>query len=337
MDHTSPRYTQYYICTEMYETADLIRHLPALKSSVTSIADKRKPLFITGEGSSRIIPAKNVMYRNMTKGSPVPIFTEGATQALEYNLAEMTVVGLSNSGRTRELMRLVHKLKSQNHPALIGITANENTLLEENVKETIILSCGEEQAVAATKSVVEQSLVVEQIFNYLTDSPDKNYAALASAFKAVLDLSIDKTIIDKLARAQMVYFSGRNDGFGEELTLKTNEIVRKKSEFLEGTFGIHGIEEVMQKDEVVILLDPFPEEQQKYYEVFVKSVGMDVIAISRSKTIFETIIIPDFPEFQGYLTLAAGWNLLVEVGLALGIDLDKPVRARKIGNEYVAN
>jgi hypothetical protein len=26
---------------------------------------------------------------------------------------------------------------------------------------------------------------------------------------------------------------------------------------------------------------------------------------------------------------------LVDIGLALGIDLDKPVRARKIGNEFI--
>jgi glucosamine--fructose-6-phosphate aminotransferase (isomerizing) len=37
-----------------------------------------------------------------------------------------------------------------------------------------------------------------------------------------------------------------------------------------------------------------------------------------------------------YLELAAGWNLLVEVGVQTGIDLDKPVRARKVGNEFIA-
>jgi glucosamine--fructose-6-phosphate aminotransferase (isomerizing) len=35
-----------------------------------------------------------------------------------------------------------------------------------------------------------------------------------------------------------------------------------------------------------------------------------------------------------YLQLMAGWNLLVEIGLATGIDLDKPERARKVGNEF---
>jgi glucosamine--fructose-6-phosphate aminotransferase (isomerizing) len=32
--------------------------------------------------------------------------------------------------------------------------------------------------------------------------------------------------------------------------------------------------------------------------------------------------------------MAAGWNVLVEVGLKLGINIDKPERARKVGNEY---
>ena len=32
--------------------------------------------------------------------------------------------------------------------------------------------------------------------------------------------------------------------------------------------------------------------------------------------------------------MAAGWNLLVETGLRLGVNIDKPERARKVGNEF---
>ena len=32
--------------------------------------------------------------------------------------------------------------------------------------------------------------------------------------------------------------------------------------------------------------------------------------------------------------MAAGWNVLVETGIRLGVDLDKPERARKVGNEF---
>jgi len=58
------------------------------------------------------------------------------------------------------------------------------------------------------------------------------------------------------------------------------------------------------------------------------------VAISTRKTIFPTIIIPEYGDFTNYLEIAAGWNLLVEVGIKMGIDMDKTVRARKVGHEF---
>ena len=120
----------------------------------------------------------------------------------------------------------------------------------------------------------------------------------------------------------------------EELTLKTNEIARKKSDFLEGTYAVHGIEEVMDPRDVVIVIDPIAEEAGKFEKVLVEGVGLTVVAISTSDTRFPTIRVPDAGEMNPFVFLAAGWNLLVEIGLALEIDLDKPERARKVGNEF---
>ena len=50
------------------------------------------------------------------------------------------------------------------------------------------------------------------------------------------------------------YFSGRNNGVAEEITLKTNEITRKKSSYLEGTYAVHGIEEVLGKQDVIRII-----------------------------------------------------------------------------------
>ena len=61
---------------------------------------------------------------------------------------------------------------------------------------------------------------------------------------------------------------------------------------------------------------------------------MNVIAISSEDTIFPTIKLPKVCGFGPYLQLVAGWNLLVQTGIALGVNLDKPERARKIGNEF---
>jgi glucosamine--fructose-6-phosphate aminotransferase (isomerizing) len=66
----------------------------------------------------------------------------------------------------------------------------------------------------------------------------------------------------------------------------------------------------------------------------VEGVGMTVLAIADRPTPFPTLQIPAGGAFSEYLQLAAGWNLMVEVGLAAGVNLDKPVRARKVGNEF---
>ncbi len=79
----------------------------------------------------------------------------------------------------------------------------------------------------------------------------------------------------------------------------------------------------------------FPQEEEKFKEVLENGVGCYVCALSTHPTSFPTILIPEGGMFQNYIELAAGWNLLVELGLRLGIDLDKPVRARKVGNEVI--
>jgi len=159
-------------------------------------------------------------------------------------------------------------------------------------------------------------------------------ADTADAVEAALTMSIASEFTEAIANAGTIYFAGRNDGVAEELTLKTNEITRKKSDFLEGTYAVHGIEEVMNADDVVILINPFAAELDKIKETLVDGVGMKVFAVSDQDTIFPTIKITDAGELSNYAYLAAGWNILVEVGVHLGIDLDHPVRARKVGNEF---
>jgi len=120
----------------------------------------------------------------------------------------------------------------------------------------------------------------------------------------------------------------------KKLTLKANEIARKKSDFLEGTYVFHGIEEVMNTDEVVVIIDPFKDEEEVYKKILIDGIGLKVVAISTRKTIFPTIIISEYGDFTNYIEIAAGWNLLVEVGINMGINLDNTLRARKVGHEF---
>jgi len=97
---------------------------------------------------------------------------------------------------------------------------------------------------------------------------------------------------------------------------------------------VHGVEEVMNASDVVVWIDPSPVAEDKFYSVLVEGAGLEVIAIASRPTRFPTILMPAQGELSPFVEMAAGWNILVETGLKLGVDLDKPVRARKVGNEF---
>jgi glutamine---fructose-6-phosphate transaminase (isomerizing) len=336
MKLTEEKYNKYALVREMMETPDIINGFkPEAAARFAEAVKKHKGLFLTGEGSSRIFPAKRAICASNKKGLNIPVITEGCTQAEEYNLSDFTVFAASNSGQTKEVVRLTSALKKQKHPAVFGLTANPGTKLEEIASGTHILTCGKEDAVAATKSVIEQGLFYDSLLRIVNGEKMEGLKELAGKTAEALTTKIDPAITEIISKASMIYFAGRNNGVAEELALKTNEITRKKSAFLEGTFAVHGIEEVMDKTEVVIWIEPFATEQEKFNECLVKGVGLNIIAVSTKKTMFPTIIIPDGGQYAEYVQLAAGWNILVETGIALGINLDKPTRARKVGNEYI--
>ncbi|MDB5105389.1 MAG: sugar isomerase [Fibrobacteres bacterium] len=336
MNLTDDKYSKYALVREMLETADVIRNFdPECAAAFADSLSQENRLFFTGEGSSRIFPAKRAMYEAMKTGFPLPMATDGATQAMEYDLSRHAVLAASNSGKTKEVVRLFKGLNAKGHKHTYGVMAHAGAPLAEISKKAHVLTCGPEKAVAATKSVVEQALFYQAVLAKLRKSAMTELPAAAAAVKAALELSIDPEYTKAVASAPVIYFSGRNNGVAEELTLKTNEITRKKSAFLEGTYAVHGIEEVMNPDEVVVLVEPFPDEEEKFSQVLKTGVGMRVIAISTRQTSFPTILIPSVKGYDEYVQLAAGWNLLVEVGIRLGIDPDKPVRARKVGNEFL--
>jgi glucosamine--fructose-6-phosphate aminotransferase (isomerizing) len=271
MNNKDAKYNRYALVQEMMETPGIIKNYNTANALRFAKATKtKKGLLFTGEGSSRIFPAKRVMYSLLKSGYFLPVFTEGATQALEYNLKDYAVFAASNSGQTKEVIRLATALKKQSHTAVLGLTANKNTKLQEIVNDTHILSCGKENAVAATKSVIEQGLFYDAVIHAIMGKEMTGFGDFANKTEQALTLTIDPRIIETVKKASIIYFAGRNNGVAEELALKTNEITRKKSAYLEGTFAVHGIEEVMDKNEVLIWMDPFAEEEEKFFDCLVK-------------------------------------------------------------------
>ena len=323
-------HSPYALTHEMLEVPNLLRHFdPHVVECWLPVLQARQKILLTGEGSSRIFPAKNMIAKAWQQGNQRwALHTEGGRQAMAYDLGYTSVIGVSNSGQTRELIELFTALQGRDIP-LFGVTAHADSKLTTLCEQNIVLTVGKEEAVAATKTVVEQALVYQAL---LQGKEWAHQHQAADLCEQVLSQPVPSAITEKLAKASMIYFAGRNDGVAEELTLKTNEITRLKSAYLEGTYVVHGIEEIMQPSDVLILIDPFPAELAKIQQVIEQNIGMTVIAIAAEDTIFPTLKIPKLEGFDAYFQLLAGWTLLVAIGLHNGIDLDKPTRARKVGN-----
>lgn len=337
MNNIDSKYNNFGLVRDMLATPEVIATFNPDQAADTAakIAHVGK-LLLTGEGSSRIFPAKNAIQAARRANTKLTLHTEAARQAQEYTLDDWAVFSASNSGKTSEVIKLFQNLSTAGHQHRYALTASANSKLEEMSNKGYVLTCGLEGAVAATKSVIEQALFYQSMLEHAAGVPaiKSHLASLAEACNTALTTAIDPKLTDKIAAAGTIYFAGRNDGVAEELTLKTNEITRKKSDYLEGTYAVHGIEEVMDKNDVVLWVDPYEDSEQKFQDVLAKGVVLTVIAIATRPTSFPTIQIPKHA-LQPYVNMCAGWNVLVEVGIKLGIDLDKPVRARKVGNEFV--
>ena len=329
------KYARYYLVQEMMGTVPTVEKFDPDSSRFFADSVRRTgKIFFTGEGSSRLLPAKNARRVAMRQGLAVEVQTDGSHQAAEYDLSKFTVLVDSNSGRTKEALMLAKKLQAEGHKAVFALSANPDTPIRQACVDGHVLGCGWEEAVAATKSVVEQALFCESVIWHLAGKDMKAALKdLPAKLETALTLPVPAEIVEWVKGANTIYFAGFNDGVAEELTLKTNEITRRKSDFLEGTYAVHGIEEVMQDGDIVFLVDPIESEYDKFLSVF-KGAGVHVVAISTKQTPFErTVVVPDAGELQAYVYLCAGWNILVEVGISDGINLDKPERARKVGNE----
>ena len=338
MNRNDPTQNHFALVREMLETPEVIRGLDwAAAAGLAETVRQKGGLFLTGEGSSRILPAHNAIALGRRRGLPQRLECEGARQAMEYDLQRHVVFGTSNSGKTRELIELFRMLKARGHDALYGLTATPESPLEQECKKSFVLHCGKEDAVAATKSVVEQALFFQVLISGLigAQSWPRLLGELADKVGAVLTADIDPAIAKRLAAAPTICWAGRNDGVAEELSLKTCEIARKQGIYCEGTYVVHGIEEVLDPADAVVIVDPYEAEFEKYEQVLARGVGLYVVAIAARRTPFPTIVIPEMTELNTHLQLCAGWNLLVATGLQLGINLDKPVRARKVGNELI--
>lgn len=73
-----PRFGEFCLVREMLETPEILAGFDFGASGPTAqVVKEAGRLFLTGEGSSRIFPAKNMIYDALRLGIPLALATEG--------------------------------------------------------------------------------------------------------------------------------------------------------------------------------------------------------------------------------------------------------------------
>src|SRR4051812_4082079 len=132
MNGSDSKYSQFGLVRDMLATSSVVSSFSAEQAKDTgrAIAQAGR-LLLTGEGSSRIFPAKHAIMQARHFNWPITLHTEAGRQAQEYELSNWAVFAASNSGKTSEVIKLFTELKSRGHKNLFGLTAHDDSKLAE--------------------------------------------------------------------------------------------------------------------------------------------------------------------------------------------------------------
>ena len=206
-------------------------------------------------------------------------------------------------------------IKGVDQLQLLG-SNDENLRLIEASFDSQIIARGDDVVVMGEK---ERIASIERIFAELIFLVNRNGALHREDVKTVIDM----------VKAGGGEVSAQGDETSNVIFYGKKGLIQPKTEGQESYYS------AVRKNDIVFVVDPIEEEIAKFKEVLVDGVGLKVVAIADRDTPFDTIRVPQAGEMAPYVYLCAGWNVLVEIGNILNINLDKPERARKVGNELI--
>lgn len=248
-------------------------------------------VYITGSGTSYHsgLLAKHLLSKYAKIKSEVIMSSEFQyfSETLEPG---STVIAISQSGETADVLHSVKKAKEKGAKILSIVNVSTSSLarLSDSV---LVLNCGPEIGVAATKSFTGQLMVVYNIVNMLTDNQlnfelDKKNLVKLVDIVLTLDDEI-KSLVDLLDEdIKDIYILGRSLHYPIALegSLKIKELAYIHAEGIAAGELKHGPLALIDKESVVVVLNPFDETYQDIISSAneIKSRGAFIIGISNN-------------------------------------------------------
>ncbi len=288
--------------------------------------DASRSVLIVGEGSSQLFPAKFAHALAAHHGFGGRVVVAGGREASAMRLDRYRLCLVSNSGDTKELVDLVRHNKDVPALALLGTPKG---LLAQLVPGHLTVLPRPERAVAATASVFAQALYLAQAV--LTMSAQRQtLSSLREEVQRVLelDLALDAEQTRALSESSRIFWADGGSGVGAELALKTMEVAGLPGLYAPGNLLLHGIEETLSSTDLVIWIDPAPEDRA-LREAVTDSTGASSLVLGGASSAWP---LRDVGALAPLVQLVLGWRVIEALAVSKGRDPDRPRRARKVGN-----
>ncbi len=310
------------------------------KEIAEEIGEKR--IIFTGMGSSLLFPGNNAKNRALKLNIRNRVEAYFSSDLMQYTDFSDTVLFLfSNSGKTKEVVLLLEHAKKYGGTC-IAVTAVPDSPLGKKADRKILMECGFEKGVAATKSVIEQGLICDSLIFNLAAMQGKeiDFGKLREELKDTGEkieknilMDIEPSLLEQLAKEKQFYFVGLETGVAAELSLKLCETTGKMAVYYPDTHIFHGLEEALDKGCAVVIHNPHFSEYADKFEKFQQVTGAMLFGIG-SGTGIAGLEIGTNETFENYCLLSGGWALVRNLVGALGRDIDHPKRITKVGNPY---
>jgi len=329
----------HYMLKEIYEQPEtILATLDQDKRKLTGVALdilRARDVILTACGTSRFatIIGRYLFASYAKKFSEHVVGSELHYFATSFSNSTL-VMAVSQSGETADVLNGV-RLARQKGSRIISIVNRRHSSLESLSDTTIFMNCGDEVAVASTKSFTSELIVFYLLSFIMADCYDTGIAELQHLPDKVGEClkhhDIVATLANKIKSAEHIYYIGKGINFAVagECALKLKEVSYIHTESMSAGELKHGTLPLISIDTPVIGICPndntYQETIANLHEA--KARGGLIIGISdRDNSVFDYWV--PIPEVKGVyypvVSVIIGQLLAYYCAVCKGLNPDRP-------------
>lgn len=338
---------------EINEQPHIIQNLiDSEYNEIQNIAEKIKGKFNYAMIAARGTSDNAARYAQYLFGAfnEVPIALATPSLYTVYNrppkLADALVIGISQSGQSPDIVSVIENAKKQGQTTLC-ITNIPDSPLGNMADFVIPLHCGEEKAVAATKTYTASLTALAMLSIAMSGDSrrEKELAGLPPKLEETIQAAMEtnaKTCRYRYIEHCVVIGRGFNYATAFEVALKIKELTRVVSVPYSSADFKHGPIAAVQPGFPVVMVAPSGEmyEQMKEFSRKMHELQAEIISISDQKEITESsnlgFRIPSgIPEWMSPIACALPGQLFArQLAFEKGLNIDKPEGLSKVTETF---